>query len=496
MYSLEQRKKAVELYIKYKFHAAKVIKELGYPTFKMLPIWYEEYHIRGSLHESKKRYSKYTVEQQLAAIKHYFEHGQCVSRTVKFLEYPSRPLLKQWVETEKNIMESNCKAKQSLIEYSQIEQPSGLNKQQNTKGYEKNMSKTKRSKSNTVDNVCEHNSELLSEKVKLSHQVEVLQQEVRRLQLEKDILEKAAEIIKKDKGISLKTLTNREKARVIDALRDKYLLKELLKILDMAKSSYCYQETALKSSDKYTEIKQTIKAVFSESSGRYGYRRIHAVIKNEGIIISEKVVRHIMKDENMIVLNIKRKKYNSYKGEISPAVDNIIQRDFHAEKPNVKWLTDITEFHIPAGKIYLSPIIDCFDGMPVSWTIGTSPDANLVNTMLDTAISVLKKGEHPIVHSDRGCHYRWPGWIERMDNSNLIRSMSKKGCSPDNSACEGFFGRLKTEMFYGHSWTDVSIEKFMQQVDSYIRWYAEKRIKLSLGAMSPLDYRRCLGLAV
>jgi transposase InsO family protein len=155
-----------------------------------------------------------------------------------------------------------------------------------------------------------------------------------------------------------------------------------------------------------------------------------------------------MKDEHLVVLNIKRKKYNSYKGEISPAVDNIIQRDFHAEKPNVKWLTDITEFHIPAGKIYLSPIIDCFDGMPVSWTIGTSPDANLVNTMLDTAISVLKEGEHPILHSDRGCHYRWPGWIERMDNSNLIRSMSKKGCSPANSACEGFFGRPKNEMFY------------------------------------------------
>ena len=156
-----------------------------------------------------------------------------------------------------------------MIEYSQIEQTSGLRKQTHTKGYEKNMSKTKRSQSNTVDNLYEQNSELLSEEAKLSHQVEVLQQEVCRLQLEKDILEKAAEIIQKDKGISLKTLTNREKVIVIDALRYKYLLKELLKILDMAKSSYCYQETALKASDKYTEIKQTIKAVFNESSGRY-----------------------------------------------------------------------------------------------------------------------------------------------------------------------------------------------------------------------------------
>ena len=116
-------------------------------------------------------------------------------------------------------------------------------------------------------------------------------------------------------------------------------------------------------------------------------------------------------------------------------------------QPNMKWLTDITEFHIPAGKIYLSPIIDCFDGLPVSWTIGTSPDAELVNAMLDNAIGTLKEDEHPIVHSDRGAHYRWSGWIERMENAGLTKSMSRKWCSPDNFACEGFFGRLKMKCF-------------------------------------------------
>ena len=172
----------------------------------------------------------------------------------------------------------------------------------------------------------------------------------------------------------------------------------------------------------------------------------------------------------------------------------MINRNFHAEKPNEKWLTDITEFSIPAGKVYLSPLIDCFDGMPVSWTIGTSPDSALVNTMLDNAISTLSENEKPLVHSDRGCHYRWPGWIERMEKAGLTRSMSKKGCSPDNSACEGFFGRLKNEMFYGHSWKGTSIHDFIETVDQYIHWYAEKRIKMSLGGLSPLDYRRKLGL--
>lgn len=218
--------------------------------------------------------------------------------------------------------------------------------------------------------------------------------------------------------------------------------------------------------------------------------------KPDGSNYSEKVIRRLMREEGLIVKCIKHKKYSSYQGEISPAVENLLQRDFHSEKPNEKWLTDITEFRIPDGKVYLSPVIDCFDGLPVAWTIGTSPNAELVNTMLDTAITTLKNGERPIVHSDWGAHYRWPGWIERIENSGLIRSMSKKGCSPDNSACEGFFGRLKNELFYNRSWSTVTIQEFMDILDQYIHWYAEKRIKVSLGGMSPIQYRKMQGIAV
>lgn len=183
-------------------------------------------------------------------------------------------------------------------------------------------------------------------------------------------------------------------------------------------------------------------------------------------------------------------------GEISPAVPNEINRDFHAERPNEKWLTDITEFSIKAGKVYLSPIIDCFDGMPVAWTIGIHPNAELVNAMLKKAIATLKTDEKPVIHSDRGCHYRWPEWIKLMTENGLTRSMSKKGCSPDNAACEGFFGHLKTEMFYDYNWDDYSIEEFIQEVDDYMHWYCEKRIKATLGGLSPLDYRRSMGAAV
>ena len=137
----------------------------------------------------------------------------------------------------------------------------------------------------------------------------------------------------------------------------------------------------------------------------------------------------------------RRRRYHSYAGEITPAPENIINRDFHAVIPNEKWLTDITEFQIPAGKVYLSPMIDCFDGMVISWSISTRPDAKLVNTMLDAAIeTVAQCHDSPVVHSDRGAHYRWPGWLTRMADAKLTRSMSRKGCSPDNAACEGGCG--------------------------------------------------------
>ena len=183
-------------------------------------------------------------------------------------------------------------------------------------------------------------------------------------------------------------------------------------------------------------------------------------------------------------------------GEISPAPDNLVNRDFSASAPKEKWLTDITEFQIPAGKVYLSPMIDCFDGMVVSWSIGTRPNAEMVNTMLETAIDTLAaSGQRPLVHSDRGGHYRWPGWLSRIADAKLVRSMSRKGCSPDNAACEGFFGRLKTEMFFPRQWLSTTIEEFVAALDAYIRWYNDARIKSSLGFRSPAEHRRSLGIA-
>ncbi|BAK48448.1 hypothetical protein CXIVA_24810 [Clostridium sp. SY8519] len=143
----------------------------------------------------------------------------------------------------------------------------------------------------------------------------------------------------------------------------------------------------------------------------------------------------MMKEEELEGKIRKARKYSSYKGEISPAVPNEAQRDFHSEKPYELLLSDISEFAIPAGKGYLSPAVDCFDGMLVTWRISEHPNADLVNGMLDDVIANIGTKSKPIIHTDRGCHYRWPGWIERMKINGYTRSMSQKGCSPDNAAC-------------------------------------------------------------
>jgi len=322
-----------------------------------------------------------------------------------------------------------------------------------------------------------------------------MQEKIKGLQLDVDILKETINILKKDPGVDMTAIKNREKVVIVDALKNKYSLSMLLAKLNFAKSSYYYQRNATRQPDKYFTFRKKIITLFHENRECYGYRRIYGKLKKTGYTLSEKVIQRLMKEENLTVWHAKKKKYSSYQGEISLGVENIISRDFHANKPNTKWLTDITEFSHPEGKVYLSALIDCFDGKVVTWTIGNNPNAKLVNTMLERAIDSLIDGECPIIHSDRGCHYRWFGWINLMKKFGLTRSMSKKGCSPDNSACEGFFGRLKNEMYYGKSWNNTSIKEFMILIDEYICWYNNKRIKVSLGFKSPVEYRKSLGIS-
>lgn len=248
--------------------------------------------------------------------------------------------------------------------------------------------------------------------------------------------------------------------------------------------------------NKYNNIRSMVRLLFHENNQCYGYQRIYGLLKRRNVTVSEKVACQIMREESLTVNNKQLRKYSSYQGEISPSVPNRIERNFHADKPKQKWLTDITEFALPAEKVYLSVLLDCFDSMLPGWTMSTTPDSVLVNSMPDQAISRLPERNRPLIHSDRGCHYRWPGWIERMEKAGLEHSMSRKGCSPDNVVYESLFGRLKNELFYSREWTGTKLSEFIDILNEYLVWYNTKRIKTSLGNMSPWKYRQSLGLVV
>ena len=214
------------------------------------------------------------------------------------------------------------------------------------------------------------------ELIELQRHVELLERDIRKLQLEHGLLKKANELLKKGLGVDLPLLSNKERAPLVDALKHTYTLSELLAEFDLARSSYFYHCARLKSPDKYADARLAITDVFQSNHRCYGYRRLRAALGRRQLHISEKVVQRLMKQECLVVATNRRRRYGSYLGEISPAPDNVINRDFHAKTPSEKWLTDITEFQIPAGKVYLSPMIDCFNGLVVSWTIGTRPDAD------------------------------------------------------------------------------------------------------------------------
>ncbi len=419
MYSREKRKKAVELYIKYDYCATDVYRDLGYPVYKTLIKWHKEYleEKESGIKREDSRTGKYTKREKSNAVKYYLEHGKNFSRTVRKLGYPSRGMLRIWVDE----LAPDCRKKRILsVQYSYEQKKESVIAVCTGKSTPKEVAselgvsrevlyswkKKLLGKEETYTVKRKKNLPLSEEQAELLSEITDLKKQVRKLNLEKDILEGTLEILKKDPGVDPKNLTNKEKTILVAALKNEYKIFELSESLGIPRSSLFYHQKIMKQPYKYASIQERIKTLFEENKSRYGYRRIYALLLRENICISEKVVRRIMFQSNLIVNSKKSKKYRSYQGESLPAATNIIDRDFHAEKPNEKWLTDITEFHIPAGNVYLSPIVDCFDGCLPSWTIGTSPNAKLVNEMLSGAITTLEDDQRPVVHSDRGAHVR------------------------------------------------------------------------------------------
>ena len=242
----------------------------------------------------------------------------------------------------------------------------------------------------------------------------------------------------------------------------------------------------MKKPDKYLNEKEIIKEIFTENKRRYGYRRITMELRNRGIVLNHKTVQRLMKECGLICV-IRRKKYRSYKGEIGKIAPNVLKRNFYAEKPNQKWVTDVTEFAVNDKKVYLSPILDLYNGEIVSYNISLHPTFHQTMDMLEKAFNKVPDNVNLILHSDQGWQYQMKRYQFMLKEKGIIQSMSRKGNCLDNSVMENFFGILKTEMYYGNKFD--SAEELMKEIENYIDYYNNRRIKVKLKGLSPVQYR-------
>ena len=526
MFSTEQRIIAIETFIRFDHSYADTIAELGYPTRHSLRAWHKDCLEHGEVRPPKRqREPKLALEMRQAVVDYYLAHGKSLARTMRRLGYPaSREYLCDWTGElapgQRKYRGPNPKAGpvplaekiQAVAEpgsrsgtAAQVAEKHGVSRTAPYAWRRETMGGNGGDTEGRGVPVSREHDGLPDDAEVLQDMLREARMQLGKVQLELDVRQATLETAKEGPGAEPGLLTNAEKAAMAEAPRAKHGLREVLPVAGMAKSGYEYARNA-RAEGEAKERAAARKAVIEASGaggGTYGYRRVCAQASadaEDGAAIGERAVRGIMRDEGLVARAARKKRRcSSYEGEISEAPENLLRDErgrhhFHADKPNGLWITDVTEFRIPAGRACLSPIVGCSGGMPLGWSISTSPDAGMADSSLLGARERLGEGDHPKTHSDRGCHCRWPGWIGICDENGLARSMPGKGCGPDNARCEGFFGRLKIEFFHGCDWAGVTLEEFMDMLDAYLRWYRDVRIKGDLDYRSPMQYRRDLGL--
>lgn len=268
-------------------------------------------------------------------------------------------------------------------------------------------------------------------------------------------------------------------------LRQDHPLPALLKTAGLARSTFYYQAKVLEAGDRYAGLKTRIRAIYERHKGRYGYRRIAVALGHAGEVVNHKTVQRLMQGLGLKSL-VRLKKYRSYRGQLA-AAPNLLDRQFEASGPNRKWVTDVTEFNVRGDKLYLSPVMDLYNGEIVAYEMLRRPVFALVGRMLKKALTKLSGQEAPMLHSDQGWQYQMPAYRRQLIDHGLTQSMSRKGNCLDNAAMESFFGTLKSEFFHLNEF--ASIEQLQHGLHRYIHYYNHHRIKLKLRGLSPVQYR-------
>lgn len=262
-------------------------------------------------------------------------------------------------------------------------------------------------------------------------------------------------------------------------------MNALLQAAGLSRSTFYYQAKVLEAGDQFADLKASIQAVYERHKGRYGYRRITAELCRSGQLVNHKTVQRLMQALGLKSL-VRLKKYRSYRGELA-STPNLLDRQFQAAQPNEKWVTDVTEFNVKGEKLYLSPVMDLFNGEIVAYEMQERATLPLVSSMLKKALSRLTGQQTPMLHSDQGWQYQMPAYRQRLAAHGLTQSMSRRGNCLDNAAMESFFGTLKSEFFRLNKFD--SIKQLRQGLRQYIHYYNHDRLKLKLKGLSPVEYR-------
>lgn len=296
----------------------------------------------------------------------------------------------------------------------------------------------------------------------------------------------------------LRSETSREIAQAITELRQEfvvsldYIFNTLAQNQDLpliARSTYYKVVKTKDKTVKRPKFFARLKEIFDYHQRRYGYRRVAMQLRKEGYQVTDRAVRYWMHKFDLKGRRRNKRRYSSYKGTIGKIAPNLIRRKFFAPLPNMKWYTDITEFHLNGEKLYLSPILDGYGGDIVSYSISRHPDMNLVMTMLDKAFAKEKALNNCIFHTDQGCQYQSPVYQRALKLHGITQSMSRKGNSLDDGLMENFFGLLKTEMFYDQEYKYHNLEELTKAIEEYIEYYNNERIKSRLKGLTPIEYR-------
>ncbi|MGM7724607.1 IS3 family transposase [Metabacillus sp. Hm71] len=439
-YSLETKIEAVKAYID-SVDSFKVIAQKYNVNISMLKRWVAKFREHG-LEAFQENYTNYPVEFKMDVINYMNETGASTEETSAVYNIPSSSTVWKW----KNLFETQ-----------------GIGAlQPKTKG---RPSMKKGSKENQP----------------LQGSEEALRAENEQLRMENAYLKKLP-CLNSRKG----KVTEKDKAQIIYELRHDFKVIDLVKVAGIPCSTYYYCVKQMNRPDKYSDVKGVIQQIFDEHRGRYGYRRITIELRNRGYLFNHKTVLRLMNELGLKCL-VRITKYLSYRGKVGKIAPNILQRNFKASKPNEKWVTDITEFHLFGEKLYFSPILDLFNSEVVAYQIERRPVLPLVTKMLDKAFTRLNEGDTPILHSDQGWHYQMKQYRQALKEHQITQSMSRKGNCLDNAVIENFFGLLKSELLYLQEFE--SMEHFILELENYIEYYNHKRIKEKLKGLSPVEYR-------